>query len=156
MKKQLTLFIFLLISVSSISQIALDKNEPVSDERMAITAGILQGGGSLIGSDLEILLTDRFGIQAGCGLVGFGAGFNFHLKPGIRTHFISIQYWNQGIGQSFSQNVIGGNFVYRGKKWFTCQLGLGAPLSKGPAWPSGMVHPPLILMYSIGAYFPLK
>ncbi|MBE0640433.1 MAG: hypothetical protein IH599_00250, partial [Bacteroidales bacterium] len=71
----------------------------------AITLGILQGGGSLIGADIEFLLAGRLGIQAGAGLVGYGGGINYHLGPSIRSSFISLQYWNQGIGDSFTQSV---------------------------------------------------
>ena len=124
------------------------------EKRNSITIGILQGGGSLIGVDIEFLLTNRFGIQIGAGLVGFGGGLNYHFKPSIRSSFISLQYWNQGIGDSFAQNAIGPNFVYRGKKWFTAQIGLGVPLEKGPAMPDDFVQPPVMLMYSIGAYIP--
>ncbi len=125
-----------------------------TEKRNSITIGILQGGGSLIGADMEFLLNDRFGFQIGAGLVGFGGGLNYHFKPSIRSSFISLQYWNQGIGDSFTQNVVGPNFVYRGKKWFTAQIGLGVPLQKGPAMPDDFVQPPVMLMYSIGAYIP--
>jgi len=125
------------------------------EKRHSITIGLLQGGGSLVGADFEFLLTDHFGFQIGAGLVGFGGGLNYHFKPSIRSSFISLQYWNQGIGESFTQNVIGPNFVFRGKKWFTAQIGLGVPLEKGPAWPDNFEQPPVMLMYSIGAYIPL-
>lgn len=130
--------------------------EEEATERAAITVGILQGGGSLIGADFEVLLTQRVGVQVGAGLVGFGGGLNLHLKPDIRSSMISFAYWNQGIGSSFTQNILGGTFVYRSKKWFTGQLGLGAPLSKGPAWPDDVTQSPVMLLYSIGAYFPLE
>jgi len=88
------------------------------EKRNSITIGIFQGGGSLIGADLEFLITKQFGFQLGAGLVGFGGGLNYHFQPSIRSSFISLQYWNQGIGDSFAQNAIGPNFVFRGKKWF--------------------------------------
>ena len=125
------------------------------EKRNSITIGILQGGGSLIGADFEALLSRQFGIQIGAGFVGFGAGLNYHLKPSIRSSFLSLQYWNQGIGASFAQNVIGGAFVFRGKKLLTGQLGLGFPLSKGPAMRDDYVQPPVMLLYSIGIYFPI-
>ncbi len=59
------------------------------------------------------------------------------------------------MGESFVQNVIGPNFVYRGK-WFTCQIGLGKPLSRGEALPKDFVQPPVMLMYAVGIYFPLQ
>lgn len=124
------------------------------EKRNSVTIGILQGGGSLVGADVEFLLTNQFGLQVGAGIIGFGGGLNYHLKPSIRSSFISLQYWNQGIGDSFSQNVIGSSIVYRGPKWFTAQLGLGVPLQKGPALPSNYEQPPVMLLYSIGAYIP--
>ena len=76
------------------------------EKRHSITIGLLQGGGSLVGADFEFLLTDHFGFQIGAGLVGFGGGLNYHFKPSIRSSFISLQYWNQGIGEYFAQNVM--------------------------------------------------
>lgn len=127
---------------------------PPEEKRVAATFGILQGGGALVGVDLEVLATNRFGIQAGAGLVAFGAGLNYHLKPGIRSSFISLQYWNQGMGSRFVQSAVGPSFVYRGKKWFTCQLGLGKTIKKGPQFPADKEFPPIMLLYSIGAYVP--
>lgn len=72
------------------------------EEKNCITLGILQGGGSLIGADFELLLTDQFGFQVGAGIVGFGGGLTYHFVPSIRSSFISLQYWNQGIGDSFT------------------------------------------------------
>ena len=61
---------------------------------------------------------------------------------------------HQGIGDSYVQSVAGPAFVYRGKKWFTFQIGLAAPLEKGPAMPLNFEQPPIMLTYSIGAYIP--
>src|SRR5436189_3004822 len=109
-----------------------------------VTVGILQGGGSLVGFDVEAVIARRFGLQIGAGLVGYGAGLNYHLAPGGRTSFISFQYWHQGIDNSHTQTVLGPNFVYRSKKWFTAQLGVGQTLEKGPAWPEDKEQPPMI------------
>jgi hypothetical protein len=126
-----------------------------NDKRTSITVGVLQGGGALVGADFEALLTSRVGLQAGTGLVGFGGGINYHVEPSIKSSFLSFQYWHQGIGERFSQNALGPNFVYRSQKWFTCQLGMGVPLSRGPALPANFQQPPVMLMYALGAYFPL-
>ena len=150
--KQILVMLLICISTNLFSQ----EEQPgeQTEKRNSITIGILQGGGSLVGADMEFLLTDRFGFQIGAGLIGFGGGLNYHFKPSIRSSFISFQYWNQGIGSSFAQNAVGPNFVYRGKKWFTGQIGLGVPLEKGPAMPDDFEQPPVMLMYSIGAYIP--
>jgi hypothetical protein len=148
------IFILILICLTSNLFSQTEPEMELVEERNSITIGILQGGGSLVGADIEFLLTDQFGLQIGAGLIGFGGGINYHFKPSIRSSFVSFQYWNQGIGESFSQNVVGPSFVYRGKKWFTFQIGLGVPLEKGPAMPEDFEQPPVMLMYSIGAYIP--
>jgi hypothetical protein len=132
------------------------QTRPTYEATSCITVGILQGGGSLVGADLEVLLSKRFGAQIGAGIVGFGGGLNFHLKPGIRSSMISLQYWNQGIGNSFTQSLVGPNFVYRSKKWFTFQIGIGAILEvngENSVYEEGRA-PDAILTYAIGAYFP--
>lgn len=153
MKRILITMIMICTTTNLFSQ-SSQENAP-TEKRNSVTVGILQGGGSLIGADIEFMLTDKFGIQLGAGLIGFGGGLNYHLKPSIRSSFISLQYWNQGVGDSFTQSVIGPNFVYRSKKWFTAQIGLGFPLQIGPAAPTYFKQPPAMLMYSVGAYFPI-
>ncbi|HBN05197.1 MAG TPA: hypothetical protein DD434_05340 [Bacteroidales bacterium] len=152
--KKFLILIMICISTNLFSQTETVKEDVV--ERKSITIGILQGGGSIIGADFEFLLTDNLGVQLGAGFVGFGAGINYHFKPSIRSSFISFQYWNQGIGKSFAQNALGATLVYRGKRWFTCQLGLGVPLQKGPAMAKDYELPTVMLLYSIGAYIPFK
>jgi hypothetical protein len=146
------LFLLLLLSATFTTAYAQVINQ--TSKKLCATIGILQGGGSLIGTDLEVLVFDRIGIQVGGGLVGFGGALNIHLKPNIRTSFISLTYWHQGVGDSYTQSAFGPTFVYRGKKWFTAQLGLGYTLEKGPAWPEDKTQPQVMLLYSIGAYFP--
>ncbi len=148
--KEIPLMILFLALPLSLSAQANQNND--AGKRFCLTLGILNGGGSLIGADLEFLLTNKFGIQAGAGFIGYGAGLNFHLKPTIKSSFISLQYWNQGIGKTFAQNLIGATYIYRSKKWFTCQIGLGMPLQKGPALPESFEQPPIMLMFSIGAF----
>jgi hypothetical protein len=152
--KNILIIIMICFSTNLFPQI----DQPIDQiaHRNSITIGILQGGGSLIGADMEFLITQQFGIQLGAGLIGFGGGLNYHFHPSIRSSFISFQYWNQGVGESFVQSAIGPNFVYRGKKWFTFQLGLGATLDKGPAMPETFEQPPVMLLYSIGAYIPFQ
>lgn len=152
--KKILVLIMICLSTNLFSQIEQISN--VEEKRNCITIGFLQGGGSLIGADFEFLLTDRFGIQLGAGIVGFGGGINYHLKPSIRSSFISLQYWNQGVGDAFTQNIIGPSFVYRGKRWLTGQIGLGAPLSKGPALPKDYKQSTVMLLYSIGGYIPFR
>jgi hypothetical protein len=113
-------YVYIIFALISINTKAFSQNEKVETERTAaVTIGLLQGGGSLLGIDIEKMLYKRLSAQVGFGLVGFGAGINIHAEPSIRSSFFSIQYWNQGIGASFAQNAIGPCYVYRSKKWFT-------------------------------------
>lgn len=125
------------------------------EKTKCLTLGVLQGGGSLLGADFEVLISKQVGMQVGMGLVGFGGGINYHFKPSVRSSFLSLQYWHQGYADSYAQSVAGANYVYRGKKWFTFQIGLGVPLEIGPAMPEDYQVPPVMLMYSLGAYIPL-
>lgn len=148
------IIVSLLLSVCAYTGFAQDVFFQPVEKRSAVTIGVLQGGGGIVGVDVEWLLSNRVGMQVGAGLMSFGAGLNYHLKPSIRSSFITFQYWHQGFGDAFSQSAVGPSFVYRGKKWFTCQLGLGLPLEIGPGMPKDYVKPPVMLLYSIGAYIP--
>jgi hypothetical protein len=153
--KKLFLFICAIsISLCMYSQVMkITDDEP--EKTASITVGILQGGGSLIGADLEKLLSRHIGAQVGAGYSGFGGGINYHLTPSIRSSFVSVQYWHQGIGNRYAQSMFGPSFVYRAPRWFTAQIGLGYVLGYGPNYPSSAGKSPVILLYSIGAYFPL-
>jgi hypothetical protein len=127
----------------------------------AITIGVLQGGGSLIGVDYEQLVSDRIGIQVGAGFVGFGAGINYHLQPTANSSAVSLQFWNQGSsGDNLSQRVLGVTYIYRAEtSGFTAQFGLGSVITRGKIMDDyykdkGITSPPAaILLYSIGWYF---
>ncbi len=152
MKTTLCLILLSMSFLKLYSQYNLDYYE--HEEKAAITIGVLQGGGGLVGGDFEVLLTNQLGIQFGAGIFSFGGGINYHFKPSIRSSFISFQYWHQGIGEGFAQSAIGPSFVYRGKRWFTFQIGIGKTLEKGPAYPKNMEQTPVMLLYSMGIYFP--
>ncbi len=125
-------------------------------KKSAISIGFLNGGGSLLGFDMELLLTKNFGFQLGGGFVGYGAGLNLHFSPKINSSFLSFQYWHQGIKNSYTQSLIGPSVVFRAKKYLAAQLGLAYVLEHGPAWPTDVKTSPVILTYSIGLYFPFK
>lgn len=62
MKSFVNLLVFFAFSATySYSQIEILQPE---EKRASATFGILQGVGALVGVDLELLATDRFGIQA--------------------------------------------------------------------------------------------
>ena len=156
MKKTFLLSLFILSTLGIRAQDALAPGMTAQvDKRAAVTVGFLQGGGSLIGVDFEYLIAPKIGLQAGIGYIGFGAGLNYHLKPAINSSFISIAYWHQGIGESFAQDVAGGVFTFRARKLLSASLGLGIPLSRGPSLADDFEQPPVMLLYSIGIYFPL-
>jgi len=152
MKKSLLLLMFICCASGLYSQTTDMGDTP--EAKSCITIGFLQGGGSLVGADLEFLLGKRLGLQVGAGLVGFGGALNIHFKPSIRSSFISLEYMHQGFGKTYTQSMIGPSLVYRGKKWFTCKIGVGNLIETGPAYPSGQTPPTLMLTYSIGGYIP--
>lgn len=101
MKKTLTTVILFISCAALMAQFAdaAQQSAPVNPKRAAITVGFLQGGGSLIGADLEFLVTPKLGLQAGAGYIGFGGSVNYHLKPVINSSFVSIGYWHQGMAK---------------------------------------------------------
>lgn len=121
-------------------------------QRLALTIGFRQGGGSLVGMDLELMIGNDIGLQAGLGVRGYGAALLYHPNGGIRSSMLAFTYWHQGLGDYFVQEVIGASYVYRGKKWFTAQLGLGRPLREDPFLPRKPDQPGIMLLYSIGFY----
>lgn len=154
MKKFVVLFVCVLFYGS---QIFGQDVETEKTPRAAATIGLLQGGGSLFGADLEVLVSDRLGLQVGAGLVGVGAAVNYHLKPSISSSMISLLYWHQGLGDSYTQSLLGPSFVFRARKLFTASLGLGFALEKGPNWDDEKLEqPPVMLTYSIGIYLPFN
>jgi hypothetical protein len=157
MNKLITILLFLTVAVHAIGQeTAQSETMPAKDPKVAVTIGILQGGGGLLGADFEFMVAPRLSLQAGAGITSFGAGINYHLKPQINSSMISLSYWHQGIGDSYTQSLLGPSFVFRARKIFTAQLGLGYLLEEGPAWPENTAHPSAMLLYSIGIYLPIK
>ena len=155
MKNLIITFTIICISSSLFGQEYISEFDDFKP-RSCISLGVLHGGGSLIGADIELLLSDQVGVQAGAGFRGFGAGLNYHFEPSIRSSFLSFQYWHQGLGDTFAQSVAGINYVHRGRKWFTFTIGAGVPLEKGPAMSDDYVQPPIMLTYAIGIYIPSK
>lgn len=148
----LVLFALLLISPRINAQ---NEDKRFDLRRRSITIGFLQGGGSIVGFDVETLISNQFGIQIGSGIIGFGGGVNYHFKPTIRSSFISLQYWHQGFGETYAQSLIGPSYVFRARKLFTFQGGIGYALDKGPGWPDNREQSPIMLLYSIGIYLPI-
>jgi hypothetical protein len=119
---------------------------------VAVNTGFLMGGGAAIGADVEYLFANnRWGVQAGGGLVGFGAGVSYHLKPRINSPFISLQYWHQ-VGSTENADILGAMYVYRYKKWLQAGVGLGTFLSENGEQKVGDVLP----MFQAGIFVPFS
>ncbi len=164
MRPILISFIFIVACFSHLfsqEQVQLqEEQKPIERFDHAITVGVLQGGGSLVGVDFEQLIGSKIGVQVGAGLIGFGAGVNYHFQPTSTSSGISLQFWNQGSGgDKLSQRVVGITYLYRSEGGFTAQLGLGSVVTRGKIMDDyykdkGITNPPtVILMYSIGWYF---
>jgi hypothetical protein len=52
-------------------------------KQSVITIGILRGGGSLAGADVELLLAGNLSEQFGTRISSLGAGLNIHFRPDI-------------------------------------------------------------------------
>jgi hypothetical protein len=160
--KKITLLLILTAISFCISAQETDEYQ-TPEQRMkktSINAGVMMGGGSLIGADFEVLLTDRFAVQAGAGISSFGFGVNYHLKPRINSSFISVQYMQQGFGNYHYASYIAPTFNFRTRKIFQASLGLGYVVSKGPGIidymeSKGRFDLYVTLMFSVGVYFPL-
>jgi hypothetical protein len=130
------------------------------EARTSINAGLLMGGGGLIGADLEFMVGKKMALQFGAGLGSAGAGINYHFQPYINSQFVSVQYWHQGFGDNHYASYLGPMYVFRAKKIFQFGIGFGTIVSKGPGWESmldsGKIKDtPMIMLYNIGLYFPL-
>ena len=130
------------------------------EERTSINVGVLMGGGSLIGADLEFLAGKRVGLQLGAGISSMGFGINYHFKSCINSQFVSIQYFHQGFGDSHYGSYLGPMYVFRARKILQIGIGFGTVLTKG----DGLIEyyesrnlkvPSVMALYNIGLYFPL-
>jgi hypothetical protein len=145
--RKFVICLMILMSLKSFSQYKASSGE----EKAIMSVGLLQGGGSLVGADLELKLANHLGAQIGAGLLGYGAGIDFHFKPDIRSSSLSLQYWHQGISPYAYQSWAGPLYVYRAPRWFTASIGLGLNTG-GNLLPTST---PVTLLFSIGGYFPL-
>jgi len=171
MKKGIFFSVFVLFAATCFGQqsdvVFLEPKSPVEakaklvrEERTSINAGVLMGGGSLIGADLEFLVGKRVGLQLGAGISSMGLGVNYHLKPYINSPFVSVQYWQQGFGNNHYGSYLGPMFVFRARKILQFGIGFGAVVSKGDGLINycerkGIKVPTTMVLYNIGLYFPL-
>ena len=140
--------------LQSYAQTGNNKKEFESEKNMSINVGVLMGGGSLIGADLEFLLGKHAGLQMGMGISSMGFGINFHFQPYINSSFLSLQYWRQGFGTNHYASYFGPMYTYRARKVFQFGIGFGVVQSRGPMWDMDR-DTPFVLLYNIGLFFPL-
>jgi hypothetical protein len=97
---------------------------------------------------------NRWGLQAGAGLMSFGAGVSCHLKPRISSPFVSLQYWHMVSGKSDKEDadILGVMYVYRYKKWLQAGVGLGTFLSESGEQKAGEALP----MVQVGIFVPFS
>lgn len=153
MKKLLLLTGLFFISFGFLSAQTSDSTSE-DKEGIVLTGGLLYGGASLVGVDLEFRLHKKFTGQVGVGLLGFGAGLNLHFKEDLHSDFFSFQYYNQGIGQSHVQSLLGPTYNFRAFNFLTGSIGLGAKVMEGPAYTQIPIEfrSEILLLYSLGVY----
>ena len=149
MKKYVLIVLVALFSVQLMAQ------RVPSEKKMSISAGVLQGGGGLVGADFEFMLGNHLSVQAGAGLFSCGAAVNYHFKPFINSSMLSLTYWHQGFGNAHTQSVVGPVYTFRAPKVFQFQIGMGYRVDEGPALNPDYSKTKFMLLYSIGVYFPI-
>lgn len=128
-------------------------DEPKED--VATTIGFLNGGGSLFGFDFEFRLHKQLSAQVGMGLVGFGAGLNYHIDEDLHSDFFSIQYYHQGAGAGHVQSMVGPTYNFRRYDFLAASIGIGGRVVEGQAFnqiPSQYRDVNVMLLYSLGIY----
>ena len=146
---------FVLIVLVALFSVQLMAQRIPSEKKMSISACVLQGGGGLVGADFEYLFSNHFSVQAGVGLFSCGAAVNYHFKPYINSSMLSLTYWHQGFGDAHTQSVFGPVYTFRAPKVFQFQIGMGYRVDEGPNLPEANKKVPVMLLYSIGVYFPI-
>ncbi|MDR1022124.1 MAG: hypothetical protein LBL94_02460 [Prevotellaceae bacterium] len=145
-------FFCILLFLLWLPAVALGQQDSAKSPSMAVNAGFFMGGGASLGADVEYLFAkNRWSVQAGAGLLSFGAGVSYHLKPRINSPFVSLQYWHQ-IGGKENFDILGVMYVYRYKKWFQAGAGLGTFLSESGEQKRGEVLP----MFQAGIFVPVS
>ena len=125
-------------------------------ERTSINAGVLMGGGGIVGADLEFLLGKRIAMQMGAGMFSLGCGMNYHFKPQINSSFVSLQYCHLGFGENHIGSTLGPMFIFRTKRLFQAGIGYGIVTNKGAQWEQAYKEDVSVLVhFNIGLYFPL-
>ena len=148
MKKVLFILILLgSVLVTSYSQ-GVDI-EFTNKKENAITIGLFNGG-SLLGAELETLISGKVGAHIGLGFIGACLGLNYHMKPTTNSSFVSIELRNQGVGEIFTDLSLGLGYVIR-YKGISAQVGAAYILKNGPntidGWNTKNIVPQISLGY---------
>ncbi|MDR1022125.1 MAG: hypothetical protein LBL94_02465 [Prevotellaceae bacterium] len=150
--KWLIFSIFILLSVSLYGEVD-STLQPQRLPNMAVNRGFLMGGGAMYGADVEYLFAkNRWGVQVGAGLISFGAGINYHLKPRINSSFISVQYWEMWLAPFVQMSFIAPMFVFRTKSF---QAGVGCGIALPQGYFTGLGGMPVPL-FNVGSYLPFS
>lgn len=149
--KLLVLF-FTLLSTVLIGQINPRMYE--GTEQTVIMIGYGNGGGSILGADIETLVSPHIGVQAGAGFLGFNAGVNYHFKPKIHAPYISLQYWYNGISNAYAYQSIGPFIGLRFLKFVNLTAGYSYLLDTGPNAINKIEDSKFVFSYTVGVYFP--
>lgn len=146
------IFVFSLFSVAAIGQINPGIYE--RNEKTVIVLGYGSGGGSIVGADIETLLTGRLGFMAGAGFIGANVGFNFHLKPKIRSPYLSVQLWQNGLSYAHIYTSVGPYLGVRLFNFLNVEAGVGYILATGDNATQAVLDSDIALGLKVGAFFP--
>ena len=153
--KKLLLFVLvamLAIPVTAQSVVGQKKGRVPSEKKASIAVGFMNGGGGLVGVDFEFLISQLLGVQGGIGFVSYGGALNYHFKPYINSSMVSLAYFHQGIGNSYTYSWVGPLYTFRAPKIFQASIGYGICVGQGPAVTEAYSG---TLIYNIGLYFPI-
>ena len=149
MKKNTLLIVFLFSFYAGYAQ----KTDTIPEPTDKFTVGIFQGGGSLLGFDLEKMITKNIGFSVGAGFIAYGAALHYHFKPSINSSSLAFNYMHQGIADTYVQSIVGPSYVFRISKRFSGQFGIGGIIDKGPKFAEiyeDKEDPDLLFIYSLG------
>jgi len=149
-----TLILFLLLV--SMRLLAQETKPTNTNPQGVLIFGFLNGGGALIGVDAELMIKDtKVALIGGMGYKAFGAGIAYHFKPTLNSSSINMNYWHQGLQESYFASYIGHTYAVKILDLFAVQVGIGKIIDKGPQYDSflkslGSNDVPFSILLSIG------
>lgn len=162
MKKLLLVVMMALLAIPVLAQegesqsvVKQKKGRVPSEKKATIAVGFLNGGGGLVGVDFEYLVFNNISVQAGAGAISFGGAINYHFKPYVNSSMISLAYFHQGVGNSYTASWLGPMYTFRAPKIFQVSGGLGLKVGEGPNATTSIRESSASIMFNIGVYFPI-